>query len=290
MNDSPEHELWLRPDLAERLLDGAEFTGEDASAADPRIAGLARLLAAADGTAPGRAADERAVLRAFAGEFAPVPRHRPRRTVRGPRSAKVLIGGAAAVFALGGAAIAAQSGALPHPFGSGGATPATSSAAPVPHTSGSAADTPATSRPAPVTTRPRTVDGQTPGSAPPSAHPAGSPAVPGLKGLCEAYAEAARQGREPDPSSLARLAQAAGGTNGIDAYCAELTGTTVVPGKPTTTKSAPTKSAPTKSAPAKAAPTQAPAARTPEPRPSASRPAGVSSRRATPVPVRPSSS
>ncbi|MEU6855099.1 hypothetical protein ABZ901_34880, partial [Actinacidiphila alni] len=85
MNDSPQDESWLRPDLAERLLDGEPIAPEGAPGtdADPRIAALARLLAAADSTPPGRAADEQAVLRAFAEEFAaaPAPRHRLRRAV-----------------------------------------------------------------------------------------------------------------------------------------------------------------------------------------------------------------
>jgi hypothetical protein len=46
-----------------------------------------------------------------------------------------------------------------------------------------------------------------------------------MRGLCEAYLKAARRDQALEPSSQARLEQAAGGPEKIAAYCAGLTGT-----------------------------------------------------------------
>jgi uncharacterized membrane protein YgcG len=242
MQDSPEDEGWPDPGLAERLLDGEEIAEPD-----PRTAALARLLAAADATVAGRPDDERAALRAFAREFAGAGTGstRPRRLralVRGSRTARVMIGGAVAALTLGGVAIAAQSGALPHPFhsrGDGGAPsepPAMTSSAPrtsVPRTSVGTPAAPGTHGPTPTATgtvRPTRVPSSGPASPP--AYATGAPDTAGMKGLCTSYANAERQGRKLDTPAQARLARAAGGASEVDAYCARLTGTAVVHGKP----------------------------------------------------------
>ncbi|SHN37653.1 hypothetical protein [Actinacidiphila paucisporea] len=224
MKDSPEDEPWPAPDLAERLLDGKEIAQESAGS-DPRIADLARLLTAADGTLAGRADDERAALQAFAREFTQAPAQARggvsgrsvRRSVRGSRGAKAMIGGAAALFALGGVAIAAQTGALPRPFHSGTSAPVTGKATTAPATPSNRQSIPkatgATRRPAPF-------------SPPPVTHPqhtTGAPEVPGLKGLCESHLKAAQRGRSLDSPSLSRLEEAAGSAAGVDAYCSALT-------------------------------------------------------------------
>jgi hypothetical protein len=145
----------------------------------------------------------------------------------------VMIGGAAVVLALGGVAIAVQTGALPHPFRS-----ASTASAPRPSTATHAVPRAPESPPGAVGAPPPTHTAAGVHSAPTSstrpssssAHTTGAPAVPGLKGLCESYVKAARQGRKLDVPSQARLEQAAGGASEVDAYCARLTGATVVHG------------------------------------------------------------
>ncbi|MEU6854989.1 hypothetical protein ABZ901_34300, partial [Actinacidiphila alni] len=156
--------------------------------------------------------------------------------VPGSRTAKVLIGGAAAVFALGGVAIAAQRGALPHPFGSGGGAPASATAT-APRTPSGVPGTRDTSPPGPGTTTDAAHTAPPPSVLPPPtppAHTTGPPAVPGLKGLCQSYANAAAHRHALDAPSQARLEKAAGGPEKVAAYCARLTGTPAAHGRPTT--------------------------------------------------------
>lgn len=280
MNDSTEDEPWLHPDLAERLLDGREITqhaqdSEGGTGSDPRITGLARLLAVADGTPAGRDDDERAALRAFAEEFAPAPAPDPmrsgapgrglRRAFRGSRTAKVVIGGAAAAFALGGVAIAAQVGALPHPFGAGSATSAPGSPAGTSTMSPGSAGAPGpqgTPGPAATTTG---AGRQTPTA---SGHTTSAAGVPGLKGLCESYVKSVVQARKLDSSSQERLEQAAGGAGKVDAYCARLTGTSAGHGKSPTNKPSAAKPRATGAPASPSSAAGAPTAEAPDPRPS----------------------
>lgn len=224
---------WPQPDVAEQLLNG-----EDVTDADPRTAGMAGLLAAARALPPGRPQDEATALDAFrraAGAdtrarsaspaAVPVPVVGGRwRTKRVPRPVRMLVGGVLAVSAIGGVAVAAQGGGLPHPF----------------HSSGGAADRPSVPASSARTTGtapglPR-APGTTPGSGTPTTHPGaaphapgtvspapGAPADTGTGGLCEAYAKAERDGTTPGATVRARLAEAAGSAAGIGAYCAALT-------------------------------------------------------------------
>src|SRR5690242_7279501 len=109
MTDSREHDDWMDTALVERLLDGAPV--EDA---DGRATRVARLLAAASAPLPADPARERMVLAAYRqAQEAGTTRRRP--SALG-RRARVVAGGLAAVLALGGVAVAAQSGTLPNPF------------------------------------------------------------------------------------------------------------------------------------------------------------------------------
>jgi hypothetical protein len=218
---------WPDAGTAERLLDG-----EHADDTDPRTAGLVRLLAAARDLPPGRPQDEEAALAAFrsaAGAGAVQAARRPvgRYDLRRPRSVRAFVGGAAAVLALGGAAIAAQGGGIPHPFhGPGGASHRPDSPAPGPSEAGPGPNT--APRPtvtaAPAATPPAAAR---PGRAP---HATVTPAT--TKGLCEAYLKAERGGSAPEPAVRARLAQAAGGTDRIDTFCAASPPTPAEPASP----------------------------------------------------------
>lgn len=222
---------WPRPAVAEQLLNG-----EDVADTDPRTAEMAGLLAAARVLPPGRPQDEAAVLDAFrraaaAGPAAdraphagPVPVVRRRwRAARGPRPVRLLVGGALAVSALGGVAIAAQGGALPHPFhSSDGTTHGPSAPASAAGGTGSSPALPRTPGAASGSASPRALPGtapRTPGSVSPAP---GAPAGAGARGLCEAYAKAEREGTAPAGAVRARLAEAAGSASAIDAYCAAL--------------------------------------------------------------------
>ncbi len=219
---------WLDAGTAERLLDGDPDLPHD----DPRVADLARLLSKAARGAdsrPGNADDERLVLQAFRGSrqagrtpAGPERRRTPWRRVSRPTRA--LVGGLAAASVLGGVAIAAQTGTLPHPFRSGEATPVQS---PAPAPPAPAAGTPS----APGTGRPTTSpDRATAPAAPtgPSAHPsapgASTPAPPSLKGLCASYARASERGEHLDSAAQRRLETAAGSPAEVAPYCARLTG------------------------------------------------------------------
>lgn len=240
MNDSREHEGWLDATVAERLL-----SGEDIAEADSRVAGLARLLAMAAEPLPADREREHAALAAFrqARDDGHLSRGLRQRTVGSltslgslrSRSTKALMGGMAAVFVLGGVAIAAQTGNLP--FHSGGAT-----AGPVPSTTTATAS----SGPGAVTRHPSGTLGpaQATGSAhptrpasQPSSQPAttsatnADPAAKEVKGLCAKYVDAADHGQSLDSHSQARLEQVAGGKSEVDAYCARLLGTPAGHGK-----------------------------------------------------------
>lgn len=226
MNESGEQGRWPRDDVAERLLNG-----EDVDDSDPRTAELAGLLAAARTLAPVRPQDESEALEAFRARYgaapgvaaAAFPARRGRRWRAAPasRSARMLLGGVVAAFTLSGVAIAAQGGALPHPFRSGRTTHEPSA--------------PASSASPGGTGTPSAADGRGAGSAPPPARPgtphatgavspsAVAPGTQGTKGLCNAYLKAQRDGRAPGQGVQDRLARAAGGAAGIDAYCAALT-------------------------------------------------------------------
>jgi hypothetical protein len=238
MNESRKHGRrgpgrWSQAEIAERLL-----SGEAVADADPRTTALARLLTAAAQPLPGRPEHERAALDAFrqaaqtrtgavgapAGA-APRVRRRRWRPARASRPVKALIAGAMAVFVLGGAAVAAQTGVLPRPFHSRPAPPGTPTAgSPSPTTAGTPGGRGAGGGPrpshAPVGASPHRP------SDIPSAQD--TPLGAGAKGLCEAYVKAAHKGQPVDTASRTRLAQAAGGADRIDTYCAQLTG----PGSP----------------------------------------------------------
>lgn len=229
MNERREHDGWLDPQVTEWLLSGQEIP--DAQS-DGRTAELARLLAAAGELPAGRPEDERAALAYFRQQRDSPPARRARFPFRRVHPVKALSGGFAAVLALGGVAVAAQNGVLPDPFRWGGAAvPGTTAQ---PH--GSPLPTPSA--------------GGTPGASP-SSSPSYQPPSPSgpatgatatgaaaVKGLCEAYVSAVRQNRTLDSTSLARLEQAAGGSDEVAAYCAQLTGTSVSHGKPSAVPSA----------------------------------------------------
>ncbi|MEV6008354.1 hypothetical protein AB0M29_16250 [Streptomyces sp. NPDC051976] len=216
MNDSREHreqDGWLDPAVTERLLSGEPVAAD----ADDRVTDLARVLTAASGPLSGDPEHERAALAAFR------QAHGGRRTAaaRHPRrgfSVRAVLAAAAAVFAVSGVAIAAQTGALTSPFHPG---------APHPHSS-----RPSTA-PAQLPTSHSAVPGtdDPPTSAPPSpsAHPTphGTPGIPPaatLKKLCQTWAKSAQHGENLDTPSRNHLERAAGGSDHIAAYCAQLPG------------------------------------------------------------------
>ncbi len=240
MNDFREHDGWLDAAVAERLL-----SGQDIAEADSRAADLTRLLTVAAKPLPVDSAREHAALAAFRqARDSPVGRGLRRRTFRS-RPVKVLAGGIAAVFVLGGVAIAAQTGNLPLPFHPGAATsgpvPSTATVpgnhgAVAPHPSGTPSSSAATgSSHTPV-----------PPAQPslPAAVTSPAPAGQDVKGLCEKYVQATDRGQSLESRSGARLEQAAGGKSEVDAYCARLLGRAAAHGKspasPTPPSSRPT--------------------------------------------------
>lgn len=224
MKDSREHDDWMDASLVERLLDGAPV--EDA---DGRAARVARLLAIASAPSAADPARERVVLAAYR-QAQDAGTTRRRRSALG-RRARVVAGGLAAVFALGGVAVAAQTGTIPNPFHSTTTRPRpvtsgpAGSAAPVPSvspTSAAATPTASVSVP-PVASTARKTSG-----APPVSH--GSPATPpGLteaepRGLCQAYVKAAGRGEAMDAAARAMLERTAGGKDAVGPYCDGLLG------------------------------------------------------------------
>ncbi len=216
---------------AERLLDG-RGTGSG----DPATADLARLLSAAAGPLPGRPEDEAAALAAFRAAVAdrsapegaaagPAPVRPPAAAAARRRSLKVVIGGVVAAFALSGVALAAQTGALPHPFGhhpapsttrTGTGGSSTGASRPAPGTSGAPASPSASDTPS----------GASPGTSAPGPSASEKNHGSGTKGLCQAYENAAEMGKTLDSSAQERLARAAGGADQVASYCARLIGPT----------------------------------------------------------------
>ncbi|MEU1617561.1 hypothetical protein ABZ479_09690 [Streptomyces sp. NPDC005722] len=212
--------------LAERLLDG-----DPAAAGDGRADALARLLTAAAAPLPGDPERERAALTAFREARAVTSGGHGRGRARGVRSGRrtrAAVGGLVAVFALGGVAVAAQSGSLPGPFHSGTAGPRPVSPAPSPsNPTGSGGGTRTASPRGPqgggAGATPTTPDAASHGphaSVPPLAAPTDA----GLKGLCQAYVKAAEHHKSVNASTLARLERAAGSAAAVPAHCARLTG------------------------------------------------------------------
>ncbi|MDX3094530.1 hypothetical protein PV417_08140 [Streptomyces sp. ME19-03-3] len=219
MKDSGEHDEWMDAALAERLLDGADVQDSDA-----RATGVARLLAAATAALPTDPARERTVLAGYRqAQEAGTARQR-RSALR--RRARWVAGGLVAVFALGGVAVAAQSGTLPNPFHAPRTGPRPVSSG----SEGSAAPL-APKRPAPpaaTATAPTSpppsarVTGKSSGA--PSAAPGPRTAPPGFteaerKGLCQAYAKAAERGDAMDAAQQVVLERVAGGRKFVAPYC-----------------------------------------------------------------------
>jgi hypothetical protein len=135
---------------------------------------------------------------------------------------KALVGGFAAAFALGGVAIAAQTGNLPHPFRSGGG----GGQQPSPYVSTAPVTPPQGARGLPDHgAGPGTVS--PPAAPPPDTHASGyhRPGGPDhadgkAHELCASYTAALRHGKEPSAPVRAKLAEAAGGSARIAAYCA----------------------------------------------------------------------
>lgn len=220
MNNSREHDGWLDATVTEQLLSG-EAVAQDA---DGRVTDLARLLGLAAAPPAGNPEHEQAALAAFRQAVGGQQLAGAVRRTRRALPVKAVIAGVAAVFAVSGVAIAAQTGALPGPFHSRAATPRPeTSAATAPVDSGHLSGTHGS---APGTGLPNTP----PDTSPTSSHPAvtttpATPAAPGVKGLCDSYDKAKQQGKALDPRSQAHLEQAAGSKEHVEAYCAQLIGT-----------------------------------------------------------------
>lgn len=218
---------WLDAETAERLLEGEAGTPGD----DPRVADLARLLAMAvkeADTSSRSADDERLVLQAFRDARGAEPTRagfesRRARWWRASRPTKTLVGGVAAVCLLSGVAIAAQTGALPHPFHAGGGTTVPrNSASAVPPSSGTSTAA-GTGRPA-GPSNPATSGSSEGTSAHPSASGPSTLPLPSLKGLCVSYVRLSPRGEHLDSTAQRRLEAAAGGPGEVASYCARLTG------------------------------------------------------------------
>jgi hypothetical protein len=242
---------WLDAETAERLLDGGPGGPHD----DPRVAELARLLSRAAeeaGSLTGGAEHERLVLQAFrdARRDGRTPAGQERRRARWrrvSRPTKALVGGLAAAAVLGGVAIAAQTGALPHPFHSGSGTPGRS------HSSAPPAPSSGTPGPAGTGRSTASPDRTAPTPAAPSAHPsapgASTPAEQSsVKGLCLSYVWASGHGERLDSAAQQRLEAAAGGSAEVASYCARLTGGRT-PDRGRTAPATPPSAAPTTPAP-----------------------------------------
>ncbi|SFW75301.1 hypothetical protein [Amycolatopsis australiensis] len=184
---------------AEQLLRGAPADVPGA---------LAGLLAAAaapprDGELGGEPAAVAAFLEAARHTHAPRPGSPSMRKSTWAKllTAKVAAA-AAAIFAAGGVATAAVTGALPLPAGDPPRAPATS-----------APSDPAAGEPATSTTA-HTRDETRPAPA------------PSLPGLCRAYeaGDQAERGKAPANPAFTALVTAAGGQAGVDGYCAALLG------------------------------------------------------------------
>ena len=185
---------------AERLLRGAPVDVPDA------LAGL--LAAAAAPPRDGELGGEPAVLAAFeAARHVPIPPPRSpsmiKLTFAKLLTAKVAAA-AAAIFAVGGVATAAATGALPLP--AGGSAPATSTS----------------SHPAATGSPSTRVAAHTPAGDTRAEHePSPSPS---LTGLCHAYTAGnkAEHGKALDNPAFTALIQAAGDKTKVDGYCTTL--------------------------------------------------------------------
>lgn len=184
---------------AEQLLRGAPADAPDA------LAGL--LAAAAAPPRDGELGGEPAAMTAFfeAVQHVNAPQPRSPSMIKSI-SAKLLTAKVAAVvaalFAAGGVAAAAVTGALPLPGSDAPAAPSASTHAQPPAGASDAATTHA-----PAGTRP-------------SDHPSPSPS-PSLVGLCHAYSagDKAEHGKALESPAFAELIAAAGGKSGVDGYC-----------------------------------------------------------------------
>jgi hypothetical protein len=200
---------------AERLL----ATGEGPAA-------LSALLAAA--ASPPTAAELQGTQQALAAfrsaHLAPAPAPRSARMWRSAltKVAAVKVAGAAALAtaATGGIALAAASGALP--FQAHPGTPAVAvhpSSAAATHPNGHATD--------------EASEAESSEAARPSKVPAGTPS-PSLNGLCHAFqAGAMSHGNVANNPAFTVLITAAGGADGVAAYCTTLIGPAPTHGRPT---------------------------------------------------------
>ncbi|MEE1741528.1 hypothetical protein [Streptomyces sp. BE147] len=154
---------------------------------------------------------------------------RPADRRRGGLQVRAAIAGLAAAVTLGGAALAAGSGALPTPFGDGG--PGGGRAPVRPVHSASAPSSADPELPRPRTPPPRTgVTGPGPTGPTDSGRRAGGPGrapdgaarAPGETALCQVYARSRGSKRAGDPTALERLEQAAGGASQVAGYCEAL--------------------------------------------------------------------
>ncbi|MFE2539349.1 hypothetical protein [Actinacidiphila glaucinigra] len=223
MKDSRAHDERMDAALAERLLDAYPT-----AAGDGRADALEHLLAVAAAPLPGDPERERAALAAFREARAATSGGRGRRRVRGVRPARrtrAALGGLVAVFALGGVAVAAQSGSLPGPFHSGTAGPRPVSPSPssAPANPGGGTRTASPRAPQGTTATP-TAPPVTSGGPHASVPPLAAPTDAGSKGLCQTYVKAAEHHKGVNAATLARLERAAGGAAAVPAYCARLIG------------------------------------------------------------------
>jgi hypothetical protein len=206
----------LDPTMVERILDGTVHAQDVA----PDYRDVLRVLAAAAAPAAPTPAAEAAALAAFRSTRHPVDPPR-RKSVLG----KLLGAKALAALVLGtasvGTAAAAAAGALPDPAQATAhrivaAVPDSDRAAQAGSGVGSEAGS-----------RGSTAGEHAAGSAAGShASTAGDhAALPGAAGLCQAYAsgQGGENGRRLDATGFQRLADAAGGTDRIAAYCAKVT-------------------------------------------------------------------
>jgi len=197
--------------------------------------GLSALLAAAKAPAsPGELAGEREAVAGFVvayREAAPTSLPTGRHRVRIPlpaRAAAVKVAAGAAVLAVGGAALAAETGHLPagaqqhaHNLFSAVGVPAPRTTAPT-GAGPTGATATGTVSAVPTTTSAR----PSPATAPPGTSPATE--SPSIHGLCQAWvAEQEPQGKQMTASAQRALATAAGGEARIAGFCTGLLSTPV---------------------------------------------------------------
>ncbi|SFE10297.1 hypothetical protein SAMN05216251_101517 [Actinacidiphila alni] len=246
MDDAREDGGWPDPATAERLLRAtaaadrpADDPGVLGEIADARFFALLRLLSTAAKGAELDADREQAAVVAFRAARRTGGARQGRRLVLSGRSAKVLAGGLAAVFAVGGVAVAAGTGVLPGPFrggafhagpltagGTAGADEGTGAPTSVPATTAPPApegDAPRDDVPDPADDGHGHRHGDTRGP-----HRFGPPQAPdhsrraAVRALCRGYTEATRHGGHADPWLTARLQREAGRKDRIAAYCRRL--------------------------------------------------------------------